>query len=476
MLLLETPFGGAMILEQHYLACLAQASYFIADESSGVAAVVDPRRDVDEYLKLARERGLRIAHVLLTHFHADFLAGHLELRERCGARLHLGARARAEFDFEPMTEGQGLELGPQVRLAFLETPGHTPESTSILVFDRERSESRPHAVLTGDTLFIGDVGRPDLMASVGVTAAELAASMYDSLREKLLKLPDETLVYPGHGAGSMCGKNLSTDTVSTIGAQRASNYALQPMEREAFIALLTANQPQAPAYFAFDANLNRKERDTLDVSLARSLRPLDLETVLARQNAGVQVLDTRDPEEFARGHLVGSLGIGLGGKFATWCGTMVEPARSIVIVAQPGSEREAALRLGRIGYDQVEGYLEGGPGALATRPDLVQRFERVDPDQLAASLASEDAPLVVDIRATGERENGAIEGSLHIPLQQLEERLDELPRDRRLVLQCQSGYRSSIAASLLLAAGFSELCDLRGGYGGWSAASTSACS
>lgn len=455
-----------MILEQHYLGCLAQASYLIGDEATGTAVVVDPRRDVDLYLREAEARGLRIRHVILTHFHADFLAGHIELRERTGATIHLGRRAQADFPFEAQGDGAELELGPNVRLAFLETPGHTPEGISILVYDRQASDTEPHAVLTGDALFIGDVGRPDLMASVGVTAEELAGELYDSLHEKLLKLPDATLVYPGHGAGSLCGKNLSDDTVSTIGAQRATNYALQPMERERFIEELTRAQPPAPRYFGYDAALNKKERGTLDAALER-LAPLTLETVLARQNAGARVLDVRSPEDFCSGHLVGSTSVGLDGKFATWCGSVIAPEESIVLIADPGTEREAATRLGRIGYDRVAGYLDGGAAAFLDRPELVGRIPRIDADGLRDRLG--DGPFVLDVRQPGEWSAGHVDGSVNIPLGQLAARTDEVPRDRDVVVHCQGGYRSVVASSLLAAAGFDRLTDLRGGWSAWEA-------
>ena len=253
-----------MILEQHYLGCLAHASYFLADEQSGVAAVVDPQRDIGRYLEAAEKTGTRIAHVFLTHFHADFLAGHLELRDATGATIHLGAGAEAEYAFESIGDGDSVSLGPSVRIDGLETPGHSPESISLLVFDLEHDAEQPHAVLTGDTLFVGDVGRPDLRASLGWTAQDLGSLLYDSLRDKLLPLPDATLVYPAHGPGTLCGRNLSSETVSTIGRQRTENYALQPMSREDFIAIVTADQPDAPAYFSYDAVLNTRERRDAD--------------------------------------------------------------------------------------------------------------------------------------------------------------------------------------------------------------------
>src|SRR5271163_1146584 len=312
-----------MFLKQYYLGCLAHASYLIADEASKTAIVVDPQRDIEQYLADAERMGVAIRHVFLTHFHADFLAGHLELRDRCGADIRLGERAKAEYRFVPMGDGDKLEF-PGLRLQVLETPGHTIESISILVFDLEKSADKPYAVLTGDTLFIGDVGRPDLRASLGWTAQELGAHLYDSLHNKLLALPDATLVYPAHGAGSLCGKNLSSDTVSTLGEQRRFNYALQPMTKEEFTRLVTADQPDAPAYFTYDAILNTREHQTLEKTLEQVLQPVELDEVIQLGHAGAQILDVRDPSEFATAHLAGSINIALGGQYATWAGSLLD--------------------------------------------------------------------------------------------------------------------------------------------------------
>lgn len=458
-----------MFLKQYYLGCLAHASYLIADEASASAVVVDPQRDVQQYLVDAEQMGVRIRYVFLTHFHADFLAGHLELRDRCGAEIRLGARAEAEYGFVPMKDGDVLELGG-VRLQILETPGHTIESISILVFDLEKDRTQPYAVLTGDTLFIGDVGRPDLRASLGWTAQELGGYLYDSLHDKLMRLPDETLVYPAHGAGSLCGKNISSDTVSTMGEQRRFNYALQSMTKEEFVRLVTADQPDAPAYFTYDAILNTREHRTLEKTLEQVLRPVELEKVLAMGAGGAQILDVRDAAEYATGHIAGSINIGLGGQYATWAGTVLDPARPIVIVAEPGREQEAALRLGRIGFDNVKGYLRDGMVALAGRQDLVWSTERVSAPVLAEELASGEPPLVLDIR--GPREWGAkhLEGSVNLPLSQLQERIAEVPRDRRVAVHCAGGYRSSIAASILSQYGITNLVELAGGISAWEAA------
>ena len=457
-----------MILKQYYLGCLAHASYLIADEESGVAAVVDPQRDIDQYLEDADQLGLTIKYAILTHFHADFLAGHLELRDQVGATVAIGARGQAEYSHLALEDGQSIHLGA-VRLEILSTPGHTPEGISLVVYDGAADANSPHAVLTGDTLFIGDVGRPDLMASVGVTAEELAAMLYDSLHSKLLQLPDHTLIYPAHGAGSLCGRNLSSDTVSTMGEQRRYNYALQPMGKSEFIDLVTENQPEAPAYFIFDAMLNRQERPILEAELEKGLKPLRLEDVLRLQNQGAQILDVRDEADSAAAHLLGSLNISLQGAYATWAGTLLDRERPVVIVGEPGQEHEAAVRLGRIGYDMVLGYLEGGMESLTSKPDLVDSVQRITARALAERLEEASPPLILDVRTAREWELGHIEGSLNLPLQYLDDQIDQIPVDREVVVHCGSGYRSAIAASLLQQKGINRIMDLVGGMGAWEA-------
>ena len=458
-----------MIFKQFYLPCLAHASYVIGDEESGTAAVVDPQRDTDQYIAFAAEHALKIKHVFLTHLHADFVAGHLELRDRVGARIYLGAKAKAEYAFNALRDGDTVEFG-RVRLKVLETPGHTPESISILVYDLRISDTQPHAVLTGDTLFIGDVGRPDLRAALGWSATELGSLLFDSLHEKLLSLPDESLVYPAHGAGSLCGRAISKETVSTLGEQRRMNYALQPMSKEEFIQVVTADQPEAPPYFTFDAVLNSEERPTLDEALAREMNPLTLDAVLALQADGAQILDTRDPDEFGAAHLAGSINIGLGGQYATWAGTMLDRQHPIVIIADPGRENESAIRLGRIGFDHVAGYLQNGLHSLKSRPELVAFTERLSAPFAGELLASAQPPLTVDVRTPREREQKQIEGSLGIPLNRLAENMKALPKDRSLLVYCAGGYRSSIAASLLQRSGFAPVSEIAGGIAAWEAA------
>ncbi|MGH7357745.1 MAG: rhodanese-like domain-containing protein, partial [Candidatus Rokuibacteriota bacterium] len=371
-------------------------------------------------------------------------------------------------DVSPLRAGDVLEFG-QVRLRVLETPGHTPEAISLLLYDLAASVREPQAVLTGDTLFIGDVGRPDLMASVGVSADELAGMLYDSLHQKLLALPDATLVYPGHGAGSACGKHLSQERVSTIGVQRQYNYALQPMSKERFVQVITADQPAAPPYFAYDAELNRRERATLDTVLARELKRLSLAEVLAAQRDGAQLLDTREPADFAAGHLAGSLNISLGGRFAEWAGILLAPTRPIVLVTAPGREHEAAIRLGRVGFDTVAGYLDGGVEAARNRPDLVRRVERVTAGALRELLHTEPLPIL-DVRTETEHRSESIPGSVNVPLQELRARLADVPAGPRLVVHCQSGVRSSTAVSLLAQLGRTGLVDLVGGIVAWKVA------
>ena len=477
-----------MILEQFYLNCLAHASYIVADEESGAAAVIDPQRDVDQYLTFAADHNLRITHVFLTHFHADFIAGHLELRDRVGATICLGRRAIAEYEFKPVGDGSVVNLG-SVRIEALETPGHTVESISLLVYDgpsnpesRLPTEARrakegipnpgPVAVLTGDTLFVGDVGRPDLRSSLGWSGSELGAMLYDSLHDKLLRLPDSTKVYPAHGAGSLCGKAISKETVSTIGDQRRLNYALQPMSKERFVELVTADQADAPAYFTYDAVLNSRERPTLDQALARELKPLTIEEAAIAVHDGAQLLDTRDPSEFAAAHLAGSINIGLGGQYATWAGTLLDAARPIVIVADPGAEAQSALRLGRIGFDRIVGFIDGGLVAVEREPFgfAITSTDRLSPQTAAERIAGPDPPLVIDIRTPRERAEKSIKGSLHRPLNTLRDGLPDVARDSAIIIHCASGYRSSIAASLLQRDGFTNVSELAGGMTAWEAA------
>ncbi|MGW8970122.1 rhodanese-like domain-containing protein [Streptomyces platensis] len=452
-----------MFFAQYYLDCLSQASYMIADESTGKAVVIDPRRDISEYLADAEARGFTVEAVINTHFHADFIAGHLEMAARTGAWIGYGQRAETEYPIRKLADGERISLG-DVTLKIMETPGHTPESISVLVYEHTADEV-PYGVLTGDALFIGDVGRPDLLASVGVTAEELGRMLYRSVQHKLMGLPDEVRVFPAHGAGSACGKNLSTEKQSTIGAQRATNYACRPMSEDEFVAIVAAGQSAAPGYFAYDAALNRQERDLFDPAAAP--RPLSVAEFRTERAAGAVVMDARSPQEFGTGHVRGAINIPADGRFAEQAGTVLAPGSRILVVAPQNREEEITTRLARIGFDHVAGYLRSPDDALAAMPDEVAPASRLTGDQLRTALAGDQPPVVVDVRNCSERAGGFIDGSLHIALGELPHRLDEIPTDRPLVLHCAGGHRSSIAASLLRHHGFQDVSDVLGGYGAW---------
>ncbi|MCK0172897.1 rhodanese-like domain-containing protein [Mycolicibacterium sp. F2034L] len=452
-----------MILEQYYIECLSHASYLIGDETTGRAVVVDPRRDIGDYLADARRYGVTIEGVINTHFHADFVSGHLELVEATGAWIGFGEAAETDYPIRRLADGDHVSLG-EVDLEILSTPGHTWESISVLV--RERAGAQPTAVLTGDSLFIGDVGRPDLVNIGDSSTGELALAMYHTIHDKLMTLPDSVTVMPAHGAGSSCGKNLSTELTSTIGEQRASNPSVQPMPEEEFVAMLTAGQPAAPAYFASDAAMNKRVHPLLQPD--RTVPEMTPHQIRAALDAGVRVVDARSVEDFAAGHLRGTVNVGFDGRFAETGGMVAEVGDRIALITYPGEEQQAALRLARIGSDGAIGYLNVGhdqqfPAELA---DLVQTAPRTTVSALDALLA-DDAVTLIDIRNPGEREAGVIPAALHIPLAQLRLRIGEVPTDKPIVVHCAGGWRSSVAASLLRANGIGQVSDLLGGYNAW---------
>ena len=452
-----------MILEQYYIECLSHASYLIGDATTGRAIVVDPRRDITEYLADAQRYGLTIEGVINTHFHADFVSGHLELVEATGAWIGFGEAAHTEYPIRRLADGEHISLGA-VDLEILSTPGHTWESISVLV--RERADATPAAVLTGDSLFIGDVGRPDLVNLGDGSSTDLARAMYSTIHERLLTLPDGVVVMPAHGAGSSCGKNLSTELTSTIGEQRQTNPAVQPMTEDEFIALVTNGQPAAPAYFAADAAMNKRVHPLLDQT--RSVQRLSAESLRTALESGVRVLDARGVEDFAAGHLRGSVNVGFDGRFAETAGMVFAVGEAVALIAYPGEEQSAAVRLARVGSDNVVGYLTvDRGGAFPTElTDLVQAGQRTSARELGEVL-TEDKVTLIDVRNPGEREAGAIPGSQNIPLAQLRVRLDEVPTGRPIVVHCAGGWRSSVAASLLRANGFHDVSDLEGGYQAW---------
>ncbi len=447
-----------MILEQFYLECLSHASYLVGDQASGTAAVVDPQRDIQQYLDRASELGLTITHVLETHFHADFLSGHLELAEATGAVICYGSQAKPQFPARLLDDGEQLKFG-EVVVEARHTPGHTPESTSYVVWAHQ-GDAEPYGILTGDTLFIGDVGRPDLLVSVGKTADELGHMLFASIHNKILTLPDATRVFPAHGAGSACGKNLSTETTSTLGEQRASNYALQFTDADAFVAAVTEGQPEAPGYFVYNAILNQKDRDTLDEHAIPT--KLTLTQLLDARDKGLQIIDTRDSQFFATGHLRGSVNVGLAGRYAEYAGSVIRPDEDIVLIAEMGFESEATVRLARIGYDRVIGWFPVED--LVDVPSEVDRASRLTAAEFAQVRHNVEGLQVIDVRGDGEYKINHLDGAQHIPVGQLRKRIGELDASKPTVVYCAGGYRSSIAASVLRAHGFGDVSDVLGGF------------
>jgi hydroxyacylglutathione hydrolase len=460
-----------VIFRQYQLSCLSLFSYLIGDEGTGRAVVIDPQRDVSGYLEDAAGLGLRIERVIETHFHADFLSGHLELASATGAVISYGSEASTDFPMEPLADGQRLVLGDVV-LEVRHTPGHTPESISIVVWEHGDDDA-PWGVLTGDTLFVGDVGRPDLLSSAGWSAPELARRLYRSLHGQLLTLPDETGVYPAHGAGSACGKAMSDAVSSSIGEQRRTNYALRPMDEDAFVEAVTAGQSVAPLYFAFAADANRHDRDLLDDH--ESPERLDLDEALRLAADGAVLVDTRAPEAFASGHVAGAVNVGLDGRFAEYAGDVLRPDQPVVLLTDAGRATEARVRLARIGFDRVVGALDDVERVLLDHPEVAERARRMGAEEVAEWAADAPSPTagglqLLDVRNPGEQEEGVIAGARRIPIARLLERVDELDPSAPTIVYCAGGYRSSIAASLLRTRGFSAVADLQGGFEAWVAA------
>jgi glyoxylase-like metal-dependent hydrolase (beta-lactamase superfamily II)/rhodanese-related sulfurtransferase len=448
-----------MYFEQFYLGCLAHASYMLASE--GEAVVVDPQRDVDLYLKAAAEHGCAIRHIYETHLHADFVSGHKELAARTGAKIYMGAQAGAKFPHVPVSDRFELKFG-KISIHVLETPGHTQESICLVVTDREKSMT-PWAVLTGDTLFIGDVGRPDLSAKH--TPAQLAGMLYDSLHTKVLTLPDNVLVYPAHGAGSLCGKNMRAERSSTIGTERLTNYALQIKSREEFVAQLTSNLPARPEYFLKDAEINRSGATALsDLPALRPIEPKELERMLAE---GEIALDVRSGDDFAAGHVPGSVNIALSGQFASWAGTVLGLTAHPVLIADTEQQwEEARVRLARVGMEALDGYLAGGVTAWRRSGLPVAQTPQITAEQLRSRL-ERGALRVLDVRRQGEWDAGHIDGATWWPLDNFKVSPPEIDHEAPLAVHCKSGYRSIIACSLLERAGFHHIVNLVGGFDAW---------
>lgn len=445
-----------MYFQQFYLTCLSHASYMLGSE--GVACVVDPQRDVSLYLDEARAQNLKIAYIVETHLHADFVSGHRELADRTGAEIYLGARAGAKFPHVGVRDGDEIRFG-RVILRFLETPGHTIESVSVAITDLDRSE-KPFAVLTGDTLFIGDVGRPDLAPDL--TPQQLAAMLFDSLHQKLVPLGDDVEVWPAHGAGSLCGKSMRPERQSTIGNERAWNYALRARSKDEFVRLLTAELPERPEYFARDAEINRAGAPALTDLVP--VAALSTSQVLEAQKSGAVVLDTRSSQDFCAAHVPGAVHIALSGQYASWAATLLGLDKSIILVAEDQEHvEESRTRLARVGIENVAGALENG---MASWTGPVAYVGQVTAEDLRRELAKFQ---VIDVRRRPEWDAGHIEGAVLMPLDKLSGSLGALDRTRPVAVHCKSGYRSAIAASLIQRAGFENVVNMIGGFDAWQA-------
>jgi hydroxyacylglutathione hydrolase len=450
-----------MNIEQIYTGCLAQGAYYI--ESNGEAAIIDPLRETSPYIERAKARNATIKYVLETHFHADFVSGHVDLSKKTGAPIIYGPNANPSFEAHIAKDGEELKLG-NVTIKVLHTPGHTMESTCYLLIDEN---GKPHSIYTGDTLFIGDVGRPDLAQKMGsLTKEDLAGFLYESLNSKIKPLPDEVIVYPAHGAGSACGKNMSKETFDTLGHQKQVNYALKASSKEQFIAEVTEGIAPPPAYFPMNVALNKGGVPSLESVMARGLKALtpdELERVVESTNA--LVLDTRRAQTFKDGFIPRSINIGLKGDFAPWVGTLItDIAQPIVLVCDEGSEQEAIMRLGRVGYDNTLGYLKGGIEAWKLAGKEVDTIESIPAAEFAVRSKRKELK-VVDVRKQGEWDNGHVKGAEHICLSGMNEHMAEFSTSEPNYIHCQGGYRSMIAASILKARGMDNVVDVAGGYG-----------
>ncbi|HRO41352.1 MAG TPA: rhodanese-like domain-containing protein [Flavipsychrobacter sp.] len=448
-----------MEVQQLYTNCLSEAAYFIS--SDGEAAVIDPLRDVEVYIKMAEEKGVKIKYIFETHFHADFVSGHLELAKKTGAPIVYGPSTKAGFEIYEAKDDELFNIG-KVQLKAIHTPGHTLESTSYLLYDES---NKPYCVFTGDTLFVGDVGRPDLFSG-NLSKEELAGLMYDTLQAKIKTLPDHVIVYPAHGPGSSCGKNLGPDTFSTIGAQKQSNYALQEMTKEEFIKTVTTGLSAPPAYFPINARINKEGYDSLDDVLATAA-PLSVSDFKEKVQSGAWILDTRASTVFTQEFIPGSVSIGLDGRYAEWAGSLLPYNQPLVLVAEQGKETESIIRLARVGIDNVQGYLQGGIEAWKNAGQRIDMIIDIEPEELAMDIPHDTRLEVIDVRKEGEFESGHVKGAVNIPLNTLTDPaiVANIDDEKNLYIHCAGGYRSVIAASLLKRQGYHNLRNVLGGYG-----------
>jgi hydroxyacylglutathione hydrolase len=445
-----------MYIQQLYTGCLAEAAYYI--ESNGEAAIVDPLRETEPYLELASQRNAKIKYVFETHFHADFVSGHIDLAKKAGAEIIYGPNSNPDYKVHVAMDGEELQLG-NIKIKVLHTPGHTPESTCYLVLDEQ---GKPHAVFTGDTLFVGDVGRPDLAVKSDITQEDLAGMLFDSLNTKLKTLPDDVIMYPAHGAGSACGKNIGKETFSTIGHQKQFNYAMGEMTKEQFVKVVTEGLSAPPKYFFMDASINKKGYESIDEVMKKNSRRIpanELKNIL--QNKEVVLLDTRAPESFEAGFIPGSVNIGLNGQYAPWVGALLDPNIPLVLVTDPKKEDEAVLRLARVGYENVLGILDGGIEAWTEDGGELDTVHSIDPEEFTAE--HEKGRPVLDVRKPGEWSSGVVSGAELTDLTVLSDEMNKLTKGSPYLVHCAGGYRSMIAISLLKKHGFDNLTNIRGG-------------
>jgi glyoxylase-like metal-dependent hydrolase (beta-lactamase superfamily II)/rhodanese-related sulfurtransferase len=448
-----------MYVQQIYTGCLSEAAYFI--ESNGEAVVIDPMRDTEAYLQIAKEHNASIKYIFETHFHADFISGHIELSKQTGANIVYGPETKADFPFHLAKDGEVFKIG-NISLEVVHTPGHTLESTCYLLKDEE---GKPYCIFTGDTLFVGDVGRPDL-SSGNLSKEELASIMYDSIQNKIIPLPDDVIVYPAHGAGSSCGKNIGTETHTTIGVQKKNNYALQPQSREEFVKAVTEGIPEAPAYFSINAKINKEGYKDLEDIKSKGLQSLSVEEFKSKINEGRVILDTRKATEFTTGFIPGSISIGLDGRFAEWAGSLLSFKDPLILVTDEGREEETLIRLARVGFENVEGYLKGGFEEWKQAGEKIDLIINVEADELAMDIPFDDHLTVLDVRKLSEFSNGHVKDAVNLPLAEMADvaQIAQLEEDQNIYIHCGSGYRSVIAASLLKRQGYNNLRNVMGGW------------
>lgn len=446
-----------MYIEQLYTGCLAEAAYYI--ESQGEVAIIDPLRETEPYIELAKKRNAKIKYVFETHFHADFVSGHVDLARKTNSSIVFGPTAKTGYDTIVAKDGEVFTLG-KIKLKVLHTPGHTMESSCFLLIDEN---GKDHAVFTGDTLFVGDVGRPDLAIKSDLTIDDLAGFLYESLNTKIKTLADDVIVYPAHGAGSSCGKNIGKETFSTIGTQKQMNYAMQNMSKQEFIKAVTEGLSAAPHYFAWDAKLNKDGYDSIDDVLQKNTKALSVAEVEAEISNGALVLDVRSPDDFEKGFIPSAINIGLNGQYAPWVGALVDPKATLVLVADEGKEAEAVLRLARVGYENVKGYLKDGMAAWEKAGKKMDTIVSISAEKFVAELNTDTN--VLDVRKVGEVEGGMIENANHICLSQLQNQLDGLDKNKHYTIHCAGGYRSMMAASIMKQKGFKHITNVLGGMG-----------